>query len=313
MDQRYRELARIASRQHGVAHLDQAKEVGLSTATVYRLIDRGLLEAVGSHCLRIVGAPSSWRQDLRIGLLDLGDEAAVTTRTAARLMGFDRFRSDRCEFLVPRALRRRSTVGTVHSLATISNIDVTEVDGFRCTSGAMTVVELARTATFDELARATDSAIRDGWTSEAFLRKRLQELRHRGRDGVRLLDRVLVDAGGHSPIERRYLMLLRRAGLPKPNTQVIMRRDGVHVARVDCTWPDTPVIVELNGHKWHSTRWQLQRDEQRRTELTLMGRVVVAFTRSQLYDEPRWVVERTADLLRTLQAPNLSTGERKGA
>jgi very-short-patch-repair endonuclease len=81
-----------------------------------------------------------------------------------------------------------------------------------------------------------------------------------------------------------------------------MRRDSEQIARVDCTWDGCPLVVELLGHKWHSLPRQLQRDEQRRVELTTLGYTVVAFTRSQLYDDPAWVVQRTADLLHTFQA-----------
>jgi very-short-patch-repair endonuclease len=73
------------------------------------------------------------------------------------------------------------------------------------------------------------------------------------------------------------------------------------VARVDFAWPPGPLIVEVNGHRTHSTREQLQADEQRRTELTLLGLRVVAFMYDDVIGRPDWVVSRLR-LLLTLAA-----------
>jgi hypothetical protein len=168
---------------------------------------------------------------------------------------------------------------------------------FPTTSPACTIIRLAAHATEAELKRAVDSAIRDGGTSEPFLRRRLSALRGPGRPGVRLLDDVMDGAGGHSFLERRFLELVAAAGVAKPETQVIFRRDGRHVARVDFTWPATQLIVEVNGHRSHSTREQMQRDEQRRTELTLMGYRVVVFTYDDVIGRPAWVMAQVGSLL----------------
>jgi len=148
-----------------------------------------------------------------------------------------------------------------------------------------------------DLKRAVDSAIRDGGTSELFLRQRLSAGRGPGRHGVRLLDEVLEGAGGHSFLERRFLELVASAGLPRPATQVIFRRDGQHVARVDFAWPPGSLIVEVNGHRTHSTREQLQHDGQRRTELILLGYRVVTFTYDDIVDRPDWVIAQVRRLL----------------
>jgi very-short-patch-repair endonuclease len=69
------------------------------------------------------------------------------------------------------------------------------------------------------------------------------------------------------------------------------------VARVDFTWPASRLIVEVNGHRSHSTREQLQRDEQRRTELTLIGYRVVVFTYDDVVGRPDWVTGQVRLLL----------------
>ena len=86
--------------------------------------------------------------------------------------------------------------------------------------------------------RPYDSAVRDGLTAPVVLERRLAQLRGSGRWGVRRLDRLLIDSGGESVLERRFLRLLRDAGLPRPETQVVQRRGGRHVGRVDFLFRD---------------------------------------------------------------------------
>jgi very-short-patch-repair endonuclease len=296
MDSRLRRLADLAASQNGAASFAQAEGLGIRPQTLRAWARRGDVIRLGRRCVTFPGTPEGWYQQLRVGLLDLGPEAAVAGRAAAALLGLDGFARGDLEFIVPRHLRERSTVGRVRSIADLAPIDTIEVEGFRCCSGALLVVELARRAARDELVRATDSVIRDGWSSETFLRRRLVHLRHPGRDGVRLLDDVLGGPRAESWLERRFLQLVRAARLPEPRTQVIHRRSNAQIARLDALWePD--LVVEINGHRGHSTRRQLQADEQRRTELTAVGYRVVVFTYDDVVMRPQWVITKLRELL----------------
>jgi hypothetical protein len=292
------DLAATAARQFGVFSQGQAVAAGLDRFALARRRANGTIERIGAASYRFTGQPATWRQSLMAGVLDLGSRAVVSGRAAAALHGFDGYGEGPLEFLVPRDDRERRTVGLVRSTLTLPPIDRCIVD--RClpaTSPARTIIDLAAHLRDVDLKRAVDSAIRDGGTSQLFLRRRLTDLRGPGRHGVRLLDEVLEDAGGHSFLERRFLALVRRAGLPRPATQVVFRRDGRRLARVDFAWEPARLIVEVNGHRIHSTREHLQRDEQRRTELTLVGYRVVVFTYDDVIDRPQWVVDRVRELL----------------
>jgi hypothetical protein len=103
------------------------------------------------------------------GLLDLGEEALVGGRAAAALHRFDGFTEGPLEFLVPRELKDRRSLGVVRSTNALPLIDRCTREGcFRATSPAATIVRLAAHVTEAELKRAVDSAIRDGGTSEPF-------------------------------------------------------------------------------------------------------------------------------------------------
>jgi very-short-patch-repair endonuclease len=285
------DLLALAQSQQGVLSTSQLAEAGIHAQRLHRLVQSGRLERIGTSCVRFPGHPPAWRQQLRIGLLDLGDDTLVARRAAACLLRLDGFNEGPVAFLAPRSKRNRSTVGEVHTSASIAPIDRTEAEGFPCTSATRTIIDVAAEATIRELENAVDSALRLGWTSEVYLRHQLTRLRHRGRGGVRALDRVLDGAGGHSYLERRFLDLVRRAGLPKPKTQRVHRLGGRFLARTDFSWHRTKVIVEVAGHATHATRQQRTRDAHRHAELSVLGWLVLTFTYEHVTRQPEWVLD----------------------
>jgi very-short-patch-repair endonuclease len=268
----------------------QALQAGLTVAQIHGRLRRGLFERLGVGVLRIAGSPLTWEQRLSAGLLDLGADALVSHRAAAALHGFDAFRPGPVEFMVPRSARNRQG-WVVHSTRHLESVDSTTVAALACTSASRTVIDLAAHATQAELARAIDSAVREGLTSVIFLRRRLEALRGRGRAGVRRLDELLVDAGGHTPLERAFLRLVRAAGLPRPRCQRVYRGDGKTIARVDFSFEPCPVVVEVSGRRGHSTDAERAKDAQRRNELQTLGLIVLEFTRQDVFDRPDYVVE----------------------
>jgi very-short-patch-repair endonuclease len=102
---------------------------------------------------------------------------------------------------------------------------------------------------------------------------------------------ALIDLGGESKLERRFLALIRQAGLPRPHLQRIYRAGARTIARVDAEF-EGDVIVELDGHGTHASRAQRQRDAQRRTELTLLGKRLITFTYDDVYGRPDWALDQ---------------------
>jgi len=105
-----------------------------------------------------------------------------------------------------------------------------------------------------------------------------------GSHGAALLASLLDEPIGHSELERRFLRLVRRDGLPAPTTQRTFRAD--RTIRVDAIWEPQRVVVEVLGHRFHCTALDLQRDAQRRNELQAMGFVVLEFTAADIVREP---------------------------
>jgi hypothetical protein len=117
----------------------------------------------------------------------------------------------------------------------------------------------------------------------------IDDLPANARHRQQLID-ALTDSGGESALERRFLALVRRAGLPRPRLQRTYRAGTRTMARIDAEFADG-LIVELAGHGTHSTRTQRQRDAQRQTELTLLNKRVITFTYDDVFGRPLWMLD----------------------
>lgn len=280
-------LAGLAHGQHQVFSRAQARAAKLSPSALSRRIVSGRLVVCGTAALHLPGVTLTYRGHLTAGLLDLGPDALVSGRAAAHLHGLDGFEEGPLEFLVPRRLRGRTTVGTVRSSHDITRLDRCIVDSLACTSATRTIIELLDTATDDEVGNALDSATRRRLTAPLVVARRLDEL-GRHRHGGAVLARVVRAGAVESWLERRFLSVVRRAGLPTPLLQKRYELHGV-VARVDFEFENTSVVVEVGGRRGYLSRDERQRQERRRNALQLAGRTIYFFTRDDVVDDPAYV------------------------
>jgi hypothetical protein len=285
-----RRLAAIAAIQRQVFTREQALAAGLSASAIGRRESSGLFVAHGPWTLHFAGSSLDWRDCLLAGLLDLGSSALVTARSAAALHGLDGFEDGPLQFLVPLGLRGRRTVGQVSCTPSIGPLDRATVDGLAVTSGTRTVLELIGRVNERELGNALDSALRKGLTSPAMLLRRLDELGRQGRRGVATFDRVMESAGVQSWLERQFLRLVDQAGLPRPTLQRTYRNDGRHVARVDFDFEPWPVLVEVGGRRGYLSADERRRQEHRRNELQLLGKVIYFFTTEDVAEDAGYVI-----------------------
>ena len=174
-------------------------------------------------------------------------------------------------------------------------------------SPTRTLIDLAGLVNPVALTTALDGAIRDGLTDEDHLLRRIVELRGRGRHGLPKLVDVIsgseITRGGQSWLEREFLAVSSRAGLPRPLTQQVLSRAKDRLVRVDCRYPDTRVVVELLGYRWHRTREQLRRDIERMNALILDGFLPLQCTTAQLIEEPDWILDAIRIALASPSAP----------
>jgi Protein of unknown function (DUF559) len=281
-------LARTARGQLGLFTLHQAVGAGFTARQLALRVGAGRLDHLGQGVYGLPGHDPSWERTVLAAVLAVGPQAVVSHLAAARLLGFDGFRAGPAEVTVPRGRRARTPLARVHTTLVLPGTDVVTVGRFRVTAGARTIIDIATRVGERQLTAAIGSAVRDGWTSEEVLARRLAELR--GHRGVAILRTALAGPIGHSYLERRFLALVGGAGIVTPRTQVTCRAD--RVIRVDAVWEPERVVVEVMGHRFHCTALDLQRDAQRRVELQELGFEVLEFTSTDVSQRPAYVVSR---------------------
>jgi hypothetical protein len=182
--------------------------------------------------------------------------------------------------------------------------EATVVDGVPVTSPARTAFDLARrpglqTAVIriDALARATRITVDD---VEPLV------VAHRGARGMKQLRQALplVDAGAESPQETRTRLLLIEGGLPRPQTQIVVRNDWNWVlARIDIGWEEWLVGVEYDGPQhWTDPRIRAN-DIDRTAELERRGWRLVRVGADLLRNRPEIVVDRARRALLAAGCP----------
>jgi hypothetical protein len=296
-------IAALAAAQTGGFSRSQANDVGLSDDQLARRVRHGVLMQTGPNAFRFAGAPRSLRSELVDLLLDVGEPVACARPTAAALLGFDEFELRRpFHLLVPRGRNVQRWNARIHRSEAFEVVDRTTVDRLPVTTAARTIIDLASILSTGRLATCIDSALRDGLLSEDQLHRRIVALRSQGRHGLPVLAEVLagheVTRGGHSWLEREYLRLIAGAGLPRPVTQQVLSRAGDRLARVDCHFPHTNVVVELLGYRFHRTRAQMEVDAKRANALVRDGFRPFQFTYGQVVNEQGYVISTTAGAIR---------------
>jgi hypothetical protein len=116
--------------------------------------------------------------------------------------------------------------------------------------------------------------------------------RYRGRRGIERARTSLnlVDAGAQSPKETWLRLVLVRAGLPPPQTQIPVHDDfGDAIAYLDMGWDNVKVAVEYDGEQHRTDRrqysWGVRRSEMIERRGWLLVRVVAG-------DRPAEIVRR---------------------
>ena len=142
---------------------------------------------------------------------------------------------------------RRGRIVHVHS-APLHPDEIVLVDGVAVTSVARTLVDVARTAPFEQAVVVVDAALARGVVDGPALAEAL--LRATGWRGAPAARRAVAFAepGAASVGESRSRVAIMRAGLPRPVLQWEVRNGSGHlVGRSDFGWPALGAVGEFDG------------------------------------------------------------------
>ena len=153
-------------------------------------------------------------------------------------------------------------------------------------------MDIAATLPVDALARACHEAGVRYRTTPAAVEAVLA--RRPNSPGAKKLRRV-IHGDVHvtlSTLEARFLELLRHANLPLPITN---RPAGGR--RVDCRWPEHRLTVELDGYRFHNSRYSWEQDRRREREARARGDDFRRYTYGDVTERPLFNARRTRALL----------------
>lgn len=302
-----------AIRQHLVFDRAGAYRAGATRSSLRRLVSDAVVTQLSRNAFSLGPSPHHAHSRLLATCLATSGLAAASHRSAAALHGLDGFafgRSvwDKHDGLIELPIeitvcRPRNRFGPeiTHLSRDLTPIDVTTVDGVPCTTVERTIVDLAAVAHPLRVEEALDAAVRDGKTTIARVAARLAALRKRGRAGVRvlaeILDRRTAGPELESVLERRFLRIIERHGLPLPSRQVRIRFTSGRTARVDFAYPDERIAIEIDGHGTHSTRRQRQRDNDRDASFRLVDWFPLRLTGDDIHERESYVARRVRDAL----------------
>lgn len=309
-DDMTRLLLERAAQQRGLVTRSDLTDLHVTRHQRARLVRIGSLVPVGRRTFELGGLPADSRRRLLAACLDAGGVASH--RSAAWLHGLSGFQPGLApEVMVERlGSEYRVPCAQVHTTTWLPSDDLVVVDGLPATSVARTLLSLASLVPqipLDQVRGAVDEAVRDRKASDAWLWWRLERLRRRGRPGLTVLGSILAArAGGEvteSWLEREFLRILAGAGVALPACQLRLEREGAFVARVDFTYPGTPILIEVTGAVGHSAPAQRAADARRRNRLSALRPYLLEFTYEQVVGEPAAVVAEVVHALAEVGDP----------
>lgn len=261
--------------------------------TQYQAVYRNVYVPKNATLTALARARAAW--------LWSGGNATLTGLSAAAVLGTKWIDADSPAELS--RVDRHCLPGIVTHSYQLEAREVCCVSGIRITTPERTAFDIGRTLPssraipiLDALANATNFKVADVVA--------LADGKP-GARGVRRLRATLpfVDGGAESPQESRVRLMLTRAGLPAPETQLeFVDEFGLVRIRVDMGWRKWRVAVEYDGVQHWFDRYQRSWDIDRIAMLEAMGWVVVRVS-AEMMSRPGVVIDRVRAKLRAAGCP----------
>ncbi|MFN8112867.1 MAG: hypothetical protein U0R51_06680 [Solirubrobacterales bacterium] len=294
-ERREERLARLARRQHSVVSRNQLVGAGFLPGTVDDRLARGRLHRLHQGVYSLFPPPYGVRQRWIAAVLACGDESGLCGSSSAALQDIADLPGLPAHVRSPsRAGRDRP--GIVVHRGAIDPRDLRIVDGIRCVSADLVLVDLAPVLAEAELEVVLVAAESKGLLKRSRLGELVAE-RH-GRPGMAKLERLLAlePALVRSELELLMLPIARRAGFARPSINHPIPVPGrERPLIVDAAWPELRMVVEADSQRFHGDWERAEVDRERDQLLALAGWRCHRFSRSR-FREPEWMAARLAAL-----------------
>ncbi len=286
-------LAKLAGQQHGVVSVRQLLALGYTRNAIARAKAAGRLHHVHRGVYAVGHVSLTWHSRCLAAVLASGTEAVASHLSAAWIWGLVTNRAGTFDVTAPTRRRSKPRHLRLH-YAPLAGEDRAVRERIPVTAVPRTLLDLAAilpSARLDRtIQRSEECSLFDLRPIDALL------ARASGHPGAGRLRRALTlyrpPPFSRSGLERRFLELVRRAGLPTPST-------GYNVAgcELDVYWEAERFAVELDVYETHGSRASFESDRLRQEELKLQGVEMIRVTGRRLDREADQVIERVTVLL----------------
>ena len=296
-------VAELVSRQHGLLSRRQVLSLGGDDDIIRRRLGAGRWSSLAPGVYGLPGWPASWKRSLWLAHLDVGPASVVSHEAAAALHGLILFPPGPVILTVVHGDHERpSRLWRIHQSTDLRPPHIQAIKCLPVTTAARTLFDLAAVAGEERLGRSMDDAHVSGLCRVAEVQALYEELRRRGKPGMRRLGCLLGRRGpGYVPpesvLERRLLKVLDHPRLPTPVRQYELSwRERAH-ERVDLAFPEQRIIVEGDGRRWHTRMDQMAADRRRDREALNHGWRPYRFVWEEITREPGMVCDTIVEAL----------------
>lgn len=262
-DRRDLAISEVAARQHGVVSSQQLGSLGFDRAGIHRRAVAGRLHRVHRGVYAVGHPPLSLESRWMAAVLACGEGALLSHVSAASLWGFLRPTPGLIHVSVPTYSGRRGHTGVrLHRCASLKDQPPASRRGIPVTAPARTIEDI--------------EGVLPAWLVRKAIRK--AEI-----SGVRLGPEIKTDRT-RSDLERDFLRLCRRFGIPAPEVNVKVGR-----WTVDFLWRRQGIAVETDFYGYHRGRVAFRDDRARDLGLRRRGLAVHRFSEEQVNEQPEEV------------------------
>ena len=279
---------RLIRRQHGVIARRQLVEFDFTAKAIQHRLETGRIRVVFPGVYAVGQLELTQKGWWMAAVLACGYDAVLSHDSAAALWGIRKPRRGPIHVTVPAGKRVRLEGIRPHQRKQMP--PTTTIDSIPLSQPLFTLIDLA--ASLPE--RALEAAVNEADKLRLINPKHAQrELDDINAPGIARLRKVLsLHKRTDSDLERDFLRLLRKHGLPDPQTQ-----QRFACGRVDFYWPNLNLVVETDGTAYHRTPSQQIRDRRRDQAHARAGRTSVRFLDVQIDHHPDEVVGTLAALI----------------
>ena len=221
-------------------------------------------------------------------VLACGDGAVLSHSSAAALWRIGDERGGLAEVSLPSLSRRRRSGIRIYRRPSLNlQRDLTREYGIPVTTPVQTLIDMSLRLDRRAVERMINEADKYNVTHPPQLREALDQ--RGGEPGAARLRHILDRRTFRltkEELERRFLPLARKAGLPVPLTGQF-----VNEFEVDFYWPNLGLVVETDGLRYHRTPAEQARDRLRDQTHTAAGLTPLRFTHEQVRYEPDHVLK----------------------